>query len=75
MLACRLLSSPNTAVNPCTSSNCSYMCLLGATSPGYTCICPEGQELLEDQSTCEGLLVANEFIIYHYVPAGIVLSF
>jgi len=53
------ICAPNTAVNPCTSSNCSSLCLLSATSPGYTCTCPDGQELLEDQKTCQGIPVTS----------------
>lgn len=53
------ICAPNTAVNPCTNSNCSSLCLLSATLPGHTCTCPDGQELLEDQKTCQGIPVTN----------------
>ena len=41
--------------NPCHSNNggCSHFCLLSAVdSRGYSCSCPEGMILDDDQSNC-----------------------
>ncbi|XP_078354454.1 low-density lipoprotein receptor-like [Oculina patagonica] len=42
-------------VNPCRRSGCSHICLLAPTDvrpDGYSCHCPQGSVLLQDQKTC-----------------------
>ena len=53
--ACVLQLSPCTAYNPCGSNNgnCSDLCLLSALAEsGFTCVCPEGQEMDESMRSC-----------------------
>ncbi|XP_071498009.1 low-density lipoprotein receptor-related protein 6-like [Diadema antillarum] len=40
--------------NPCGTNNggCSHLCLLAPTRQGYSCACPTGVRLLEDELTC-----------------------
>ena len=39
------------ARNPCESEACSHICALRASS--FSCLCPQGLQLAEDQTTCE----------------------
>lgn len=42
-------------INPCSSANgnCSHLCLISSyQSTGYSCSCPEGMSLGNDQRTC-----------------------
>ncbi|XP_050406907.1 low-density lipoprotein receptor-related protein 1B isoform X2 [Patella vulgata] len=39
--------------NSCLLEKCSHMCLLSNTQKGYSCACPQGYQLMEDQRTCE----------------------
>ncbi|KAL9950472.1 hypothetical protein ACROYT_G042970 [Oculina patagonica] len=48
-------------VNPCRRSGCSHICLLAPTDvrpDGYSCHCPQGSVLLQDQKTCNSTVYA-----------------
>ncbi|RWS31707.1 low-density lipoprotein receptor-related protein 4-like protein [Leptotrombidium deliense] len=38
--------------NGCSNSGCSDLCLLSASRKGFSCFCPTGIKLLEDNKTC-----------------------
>ncbi|XP_033629412.1 low-density lipoprotein receptor-related protein 2-like isoform X2 [Asterias rubens] len=40
-----------TAANPCVSNPCTHLCVLSSNDPGFSCLCPAGQDLQTD-GTC-----------------------
>ncbi len=41
--------------NPCDGHGCSHLCLLSSTATnGYSCACPDGYMLEDDEVTCTG---------------------
>ena len=38
--------------NPCSKANCSHLCLLSPSAPGFQCKCPPGYAQLEDGLKC-----------------------
>ena len=61
-------------LNPCPGG-CSHLCLLSINDPrGYTCSCPDGMSLAEDQRSCimeEGILLYSNVEAFYMIGVNL----
>lgn len=56
------IEASNLKDNPCTTANCSALCLLSPVSPYYQCACPDNFYLGKDFKTCLANCSTSQFL-------------